>query len=76
MPQIYNLPDDDRFDQLKRRLRVRMKEEMVDEKVRNLVTDAYDRVLSSENVILSRPERIRLLRALLQDIFDDLSKTL
>ena len=49
---------------------------MVDEKVRNLVTDAYDRVLSSENVILSRPERIRLLRALLQDILDDLSKTL
>ena len=72
---MYNLPDDP-FNRLKSRIRLRMKEEMVDEKVRDLITSAYDHILSSENIMLSRPERIRLLRALLQDIFDDMSKNL
>lgn len=72
---MYNLPDDP-FNQLKKRIRLRMKEEMVDERVRDLITGAYDQVLSSENIILSRSERIRLFRALLQDIFDDISKNL
>ena len=75
MPQMYNLPDDP-FNQLKKRIRLRMKEEMVDERVRDLITGAYDQVLSSENIILSRSERIRLFRALLQDIFNDISKNL
>lgn len=72
---MYNLPDDP-FNQLKKRIRLRMKEEMVDERVRDLITGAYDQVLSSENIILSRSERIRLFRALLQDIFNDISKSL
>jgi hypothetical protein len=72
---MYNVPDD-RFNQLKKHLRLRMKEEMVDEKVRNITTHAFEHSLASENVILSRPERIRLFRALLQDIFDDLSNSL
>ena len=69
---MYNLPDDP-FTQLKKRIRLRMKEEMVDKKVQDLITGAYDHVLASENIILSRSERIRLFRALLYDIFDDIS---
>lgn len=72
---MYNLPDDS-FNQLKKRIHLRMKEEMVDERVRDLITGAYDQTLSSENIILSRSERIRLFRALLQDIFDDMGKNL
>ena len=72
---MYNLPDDP-FNRLKSRIRLRMKEEMIDEKVRDLITSAYDHILSSENIILSRAERIRLLRALLQDIFNDISENL
>ena len=69
---MYNLPDDP-FTQLKKRIRLRMKEEMVDKKVQDLITGAYDHALASENIILSRSERIRLFRALLYDIFDDIS---
>ena len=72
---MYNLPDDP-FNQLKKRIRLQMKEEMVDERVRNLIAGAYDHALSSDNIILSRTERIRLFRALLQDIFNDISKNL
>jgi len=72
---MYNLPDDP-FNQLKKRIRLQMKEEMVDERVRNLIAGAYDHVLTSDNIILSRTERIRLFRALLQDIFNDISKNL
>jgi hypothetical protein len=49
-----------------------MKEEMVGDKLLDLAKDSCNEFLRRENIILSRTEQSRLLRAVLQDIVDDM----
>jgi len=62
----------DPFQRLKNRLRLYMKEEMVGYRLVETVTDACNAFLKRENIILSRTERNHLLRAVLQEMMDDL----
>lgn len=68
----YNTPWDDPFEQLKKRIKQRMKNDKVGQQIRNTVQDSFQAALRAENIILSRTERDRLQRALLQDILKDL----
>jgi hypothetical protein len=49
-----------------------MKEDQVDEQMMSLVEDAFTDALRTERIILSRAERWRLFRAVLEEIFDDM----
>jgi hypothetical protein len=72
---LSNFPDDP-FKRLKGQIRLYMKEEMISEKMLGVVKDAYTEFLRSRNIILSRTEQTRLLRAVLQEMFDDMSTNL
>ena len=65
-PQMYNFSDDP-FKQLKDRIHLRLKEDKLEDKIFGVVKDAYTQLLKSENIILSRTERNRLLRDILKD---------
>jgi hypothetical protein len=67
---------EDPFNQLKNRIRLRMKEDMVDEKMVDVVKDAFSKILRTENIILSRAERNRLLQTILKDLLNDILKKL
>ncbi|HEX9921837.1 MAG TPA: hypothetical protein VGD99_04180 [Anaerolineae bacterium] len=69
--RLDNSPDDP-FKRLRDRLRLYMKEEMVGDKLLDLAKDSCNEFLRRENIILSRTEQSRLLRAVLQDIVDDM----
>lgn len=69
--QPYNFSNDP-YKQLRERIRLRLKEEMINDKIFGLVQDAYTALLRTENVILSRPERNRLLRDVLKDVLTDM----
>ena len=70
-PQQYNSWDDP-FKQLKDRFCARMKEDMISDKMLDVVKDAYTELMRSENIILSRSEHNRLFRAVLQEMVDDM----
>jgi len=44
----------------------------VNEQIRSMLTKAYETALNEENVVLSRPERVRLFSQIVKMIFDDL----
>jgi len=46
----------------------------VDEQIREIVVKAYENALYEENVVLSRPERIRLLSQITQMVMEDILK--
>lgn len=69
--QPYNFSNDP-YKQLRERIRLRLKEEMINDKIFGVVQDAYTALLRTENVILSRTERNRLLRDVLKDILTDM----
>lgn len=65
---------DDPFKRLKDRVRRRMQESAIGEKMHGLVRDAhtaYVEVLKAENIILTRAEHERLFRAFMKGMLDD-----
>ena len=44
----------------------------VNEQIREIMVKAYENALNEENVVLSRPERKRLLSQISEMIFDDI----
>ena len=67
---------DDPFKRLKDRIRLRLKEEMIEEKMLAVLNNAYAEVLRTENIVLTRKERERLLREVLKDTLDDMLRDL
>ena len=63
---------DDPFERLKDRIRTRFKEEMIEDQIFGVVQHAFSEVLKTENIVLSRVERNRLLREILKDTLDDM----
>ena len=60
------------FKQLKDRIRLRLKEDGVDEKIVELVQGAYTRLLQRENIVLSRTEQSRLLQAVFKETLNEI----
>ena len=69
--QSSSLPDDP-YKQLKDRLHRRLKEQKLEDKIFEVIRDSYTMALQSENIILSRTERKRLLRDILKDELNDM----
>jgi hypothetical protein len=65
-----NFPDDP-FKRLKEQFRLHVKEAMVSQKILTVVKDASKEFLTSQNIILSRTEQNRLIRAILPELVDD-----
>lgn len=72
MTPQFNYFSNDPFGQLKDRIRLRLKEEMIDDKIFGMVKETYTEVLRHEHIILSRTEQNRLLRAILQETLSDM----
>ena len=72
MTPEFNYFSDDPFKQLKDRIRLRLKEEMIDDKILDVMKEAYVELLRGENIILSRAENNRLFRAVLQETLNDI----
>ena len=70
-PKPYNFSDDP-YKQIRDRIRLRLKEEMINDHIFGLVKDAYTELLRTENIILSRTEHNRLLRDILKDVLTDM----
>lgn len=67
---------DDPFEQLKNRVRRHLKEEMIDEKIIDLVKVASTELLQKENTVLSRTEQNRLLQSILKETLNDMLEKL
>ena len=63
---------DDPFRRLKDSIRTRLKEEMIEDQIFGVVQHAFSEILKTENIVLSRVERDRLLREVLKDTLDDM----
>ena len=61
---------------LKQRILARVQAAEVYDQIFQIVQNAYENALSSENVILSRPERKRLFSQILRSILEDMLKKL
>jgi hypothetical protein len=70
-PQLYNFSDDP-LKQLKDRIFRRLKEDMISDKMLNVVKNAFAESIRSENILLSRAEYNRLFRTVLQEMIDDM----
>ena len=61
---------------LKERMFKRVKSAKVADRIFEIVQAAYENALSEENIVLSRPERKRLLAQILSMVLDDMLKKL
>lgn len=66
----------DPFQQLKEKVRQRLEEASVKDKIFDIVKDAYTESLRAENIILSRTERNRLLRDILKNVLAEMQAEL
>ena len=58
------------YSDLKTRLRKKMQQQ-VNQKILDMLSETYEQALLDENIILSRPERQRLFKGLLQEILTE-----
>jgi hypothetical protein len=63
---------DDPFKRLKESIRIRFKEDRIEDQIFGVVQHAFSEVLKTDNIVLSRVERNRLLREILKDTLDDM----
>ena len=61
---------------LQKRMLQRVKSAKVDDQIFEVVTRAYEVALDEEGILLSRPERKRLLSQLLKLVLEDMTKKL
>jgi hypothetical protein len=62
----------DSYFDLKKRLIQRMQSAKIDDEILNTVAKIFEKILASENVVLSRPEKARLLRQILKPVLTDM----
>ena len=48
----------------------------INDQIFEVVKNAYEQALTRENIVLSRPERMRLLSQIMKMVLDDMSKKL
>ena len=64
------------FINLRERMIERVKSAKVNDQIFQVVQKAYEDALKRENIVLSRPERQRLLSQILRHVLDDMVKKL
>ena len=69
-------PDSGSYTNLKERIFQQIQAAGINDRIFESVKKAYEEALVRENVILSRPERKRLLSQVLKLVLDDMSKKL
>jgi hypothetical protein len=61
---------------VKKRMLQRVQSSKVDDRIFQVVQNAYEEALRMENVLLSRPERTRLFSQILKAVLEDMVKKL
>ena len=61
---------------LKKRMLQRVQSAKINDQIFQAVQQAYENALQTENIVLSRPERKRLLSQILKDVLDDMIQKL
>lgn len=61
---------------LYQRMLNRLRDKNIEEQITGLILQSYETALNAENVVLSRPERKRLLAQLSKQVLEDVSKRL
>jgi hypothetical protein len=61
---------------LKKRMLQHVQSAKINDQIFQVVQRAYEDALSTENIVLSRPERKRLLSQILKDVLDDMVQKL
>ena len=64
------------YHNLKERMFKRVKSAKVNDRIFEIVQAAYENALSEENIVLSRPERKRLLAQILSMVLEDMIQKL
>ena len=59
------------YDNLKERMYKKVSAN-VSEQIRRMLQNSYENALNEENVVLSRPERVRLFSQIAKMVFDDI----
>ena len=61
---------------LRKRMFQHVQDLKINDQIFEVVKNAYEQALSRENIVLSRPERMRLLSQIMKMVLDDMSKKL
>lgn len=61
---------------LRKRMFQHVRDMKVDDQIFEVIKNAYEQALIRENVVLSRPERIRMLSQIMKMILEDMAKKL
>ena len=67
-----SFPQPGSFFELKKRVSQSMQSAKVDDRVFEIVQNLFDKTLKSEQIVLSRPEKDRLLRQILKSVLTDM----
>ena len=67
-----SFPQPGSYSDLKKRVSQNMQSAKVDDRVFETVQNLFDKTLKSEQVVLSRPEKDRLLRQILKSVLTDM----
>jgi hypothetical protein len=70
------IPGPGSYVNLKERMFKKVKSAEVNDRIFEIVQAAYENALAEENIVLSRPERQRLLSQILSMVLEDTNKTL
>jgi uncharacterized membrane protein YheB (UPF0754 family) len=69
-------PESNSYINLKERILQQVRSARVNDRIFKVVQNAYEEALAQENIILSRPERKRLLAQVLKQVLADMLKKL
>jgi hypothetical protein len=68
-PNLY--PNPGSYDDILKRMTRRMRENKLDDQIFGILQQAFEKELSQGNLMLSRPERVRLFHQVAKAIFTD-----
>jgi hypothetical protein len=68
-----SLPDSGSYVNLRARILQRLRSTKIEDQIREMIHMAFDEALSAENVVLSQPEKKRLLSQTLKSILEDVT---
>lgn len=66
-----SIPEFGSYDEIEKKMLQRVRAAKLDEKILSIVQAKYEEELAQRNVILSRPERKRLYKAVVKAVLDD-----
>lgn len=61
---------------LKKRMLQRVQSSKVNDQIFKIVQEAYEDALNKENIVLSRPERMRMFSQILRSVLEDMIRKL